>query len=357
MSKTLAKRWEDFRTSPAVHLAAYFAGLAAVFTALAYATPHFREMLLPAIQAGPAQFGDAFETGGTFASPDGIRETIFSAFIALLGALAVSAPVVWIYMVIMRQQGYEKAFVRMLTVLPVVVAGVVQVVRGDLALAFALAGIVAAVRFRTTVKDLQNAVFAFAAIGIGLASGTGSLLLASALSLVVSYMAYTMWRIDLGDVEPSLELAHSGVRLSEALVPGESHRSVVIGCDEVVEPVHAEDLEPLSDSIERLADYVRADALRKKKKFNTLLLAYTKEGSEEEAREALDEVFEEHANRWAYVDQIARNGDGIVALEYLIRLKKSVDVGKMVDRLSCGPENLLKAVELKPIRGLRDRLT
>jgi hypothetical protein len=232
---------------------------------------------------------------------------------------------------------------------------VVQVVRGDLALAFALAGIVAAVRFRTTVKDLQNAVMAFAAIGIGLAAGTGSLLLAAALSVVVSYLTYAMWLLDVGEVEPSLALGHSGLQLSEALVPGETHKAVVIGDDETVEPVHADDLEPLSESIERLADYVRADALRKKKKYNTLLLVYTDD--EERAKGRLEPILDKSASRWVFVDRIWRNGTGVSALEYLLRLKKNVQVGRMVDELDCGQGNLLRAVELKPIKGLRKMLT
>ena len=101
------------------------------------------------------------------------------------------------------------------------VAGVVQVVRGDLALAFALAGIVAAVRFRTTVKDLQDAVFAFSAIGVGLAAGTGNFSLAGALSFIFCLLSWLLWQYNVGDVEPSLELGHSGVTLAEALVPGE----------------------------------------------------------------------------------------------------------------------------------------
>ncbi len=349
---------EDVKASPAVRLLGYFLGLSALMALAWGLSPWFRGLLLPA-GAPSSGFGDfegALET--TAAVPHAsVSETLTTAFVVLLGALAVNVPVVWIYMIIMRQEGYEKAFVRMLTVLPVVVAGVVQVVRGDLALAFALAGIVAAVRFRTTVKDLQNAVFAFSAIGIGLASGTGSLLLAAALSLLVSFIAYVMWKINLGDVEPSLELAHSGVPLSEALVPGEPHAAVIIGDDEVVEPVHAEDLEPLSDSIDRLADYVRVDALRKKKKFNTLLLVYTSDDEEAQAAQDVEAILADHASRWVKVESISRNGKGIVALEYLIRLKKDADVGEMVRLLNDEENPRLRAAELKPIKGLRDRLT
>lgn len=348
---------EDVKASPVARLAGYFAILTLILGGLAVAVPAFRDSLVPWTAPPVTGLDGALEPG---AFREGLREgtigrTLTDVFLALLAAVAFSAPVVWIYTVIMRQEGYDRSFVRMMTALPVVVAGVVQVVRGDLALAFALAGIVAAVRFRTTVKDLQNAVFAFAAIGIGLASGTENLLLAGALALVVCHLAYVMWRLNIGDVEPSLELGHGGIRLSEALVPGESHRPVVIGDREAPEMVHAEDLEDLSGSIERLADYVSADALRRKKKYNTLMLVYTDD--EEAAKEKVEPILDEHTDRWVFVDRISQNGSELPALEYLLRLKKDVDVGKMVDRLGCADDALLRAAELKPIKGLRRRLT
>jgi hypothetical protein len=44
-------------------------------------------------------------------------------------------------------------------------------------------------------------------------------------------------------------------------------------------------------------------------------------------------------------------------LEYLVRLKKKVEVGKMFDAFEAGPNEPIRAVELKPIRGYRKRIT
>jgi len=347
---------KDVLKSPALRLIAYFAILAAVLGILALAVPWFATMLIP---TPPGSESIPGVTGGLGpASSDWTQtalETAVVGVLSLLGALLFTVPVVWIYTVIMRQEGYDQSFVRLLASLPVVVAGVVQVVRGDLALAFALAGIVAAVRFRTTVKDLQDAVFAFAAIGVGLACGTGNFTLAGALSTVFCLLAWTLWRFNVGNVEPSLFLGHTGVTLAEALVPGESHKAVIIGDDDKAEPVHADDLTALRAHIDRLADYVRADALRKKKKYNTLLLIHTSDP--EKASELVEPILDEHARRWVRVDEIERNGTGMVAVEYLMRLKKKVQVGKMIDRLNCGPDSVCQAAELKPIKGLRKRLT
>lgn len=349
-------RVQALMKSPVVRLLGYFLLLSTVIGVVALVVPWVPDLLVPS-PPGADPFPEASDAMGPSASEimTSVSKTALLGLLALLAALAFTVPVVWLYTVIMRQEGYDRSFVRLLALLPVVVAGVVQVVRGDLALAFALAGIVAAVRFRTTVKDLQDAVFAFAAIAVGLATGTGNFTLAGAISSIFCLLAYALWRMNVGDVGPSLELSHGGVALAEALVPGESHKAVVIGEEDDVEPVTAEDLPGLSTHIERLADYVRGDALRKKKKYNTLLLVYTERP--DEATTFLEPILDDHARRWVLVDQIERNGSGLTALEYLLRLKKTVKVGKMIDRLACGEGAVCVAAELKPIKGLRKRLT
>jgi hypothetical protein len=346
--------------SPLAQLAAYFVFVGVVLVLAAYVSPGMRQFLLP---VEPAYMPiDGFSQG---AAPQPEAELGFweravntgvVGVLSIIGALIFAIPVVRIYTLTMRQQGYEGSFVRLLVGLPLVVAGVVQVVRGDLALAFALAGIVAAVRFRTTVKDLQDAAFAFVAIGIGLASGTGSFVLAGAISSMFTLLAWSMWRLKVGDLEPALELAHGGVTLSEALVPGEETRSVVVGEREAVRPIAGDEVLDLSESIDRLSSFVRADAMRRSKKYGSLLLAYVTDI--EAAESAIESVLDDHAQRWVQVERIDLNhGSGGRVLEYLVRLKKKVDVGTMFDEFECGPDEPIKAIELKSIRGFRKRIT
>lgn len=344
--------------SPIAVLAAYFIVVAGALILAAWISPGMRHFLLPS--APGVGFGDAGAIASPYPTEGGFWERAFGTgvvgVLSLIGALIFAIPVVRIYTVIMRQHGYEGSFVRLLVGLPVVVAGVVQVVRGDLALAFALAGIVAAIRFRTTFKDLQDAVFAFVAIAIGLAAGTASFVLAGALSTTFTFLAWSMWQLRLGEVEPSLELAHGGVALSAALVPGEEQRGVIVGDESVVNPVTSEDLPELTQSIDRLASYVRADALRRGKKYGSLLLAYVNGNAK--AKDTVESVIDKHASRWVFVDDIEPNhGSGVRVLEYLVRLKKKVEVGKMFDEFEAGPNEPVRAIELKPIRGFRKRIT
>jgi hypothetical protein len=244
----------------------------------------------------------------------------------------------------------------MLVTLPVVVAGVVQVVEGNLALAFALAGIVAAMRFRTTVKNLEDAVFAFGVIGIGLASGTGSLTMAGVISAVLCVLFYLAWRLNIGVVDSRVEGMSSGGTLADALVPGESQRAVALGDKSAVRPLLPQDLESLTGHVERLGDFVRADALRTRKKYRELLLVYASDP--DKARKMTEAVLDEYANRWVEVDEITLTGDEpMQVLEYLVRLKKNVRIDRMTDRLRSENRDPIVAVELKLVGGLRKQLT
>lgn len=66
--------------------------------------------------------------------------------LSLLGALAIMIPVAWTYIIIKRTGGYDQSVVHTLIILPVAVTGIVIIVKSSLALAFSLAGIVAAVQ-------------------------------------------------------------------------------------------------------------------------------------------------------------------------------------------------------------------
>ncbi|NNF26287.1 MAG: DUF4956 domain-containing protein [Gemmatimonadetes bacterium] len=344
-----------------MQLLAYFALLSATLATLALFFPPIRELYLPGVPVVGGAASDpieAFSTGSSRLAPlqKGVTETLVMGVLALLGALLFAIPLVRIYVVTMRQEGYEKSFVRLLVALPVAVSAVVRIVQDDLALAFALAGIVAAVRFRTTVKDLQDAFFAFAAIAIGLASGTGNFIMAGAASFVLTVLVYGMWRLDVGDIGPSLELPYGGVTLSTALVPGETQEAVVLGDRSALKLVEPADLEDLQESIAQLAGYVRADALRKKKKYNTLVIAHmTRE--KDGGRKYFEELMDEHASRLVYVGEQALEGSDVLAYQYLVRLHKQVDIGAMADDFDGIGHGPLVAVELKPVGGLRDRLT
>jgi hypothetical protein len=131
-------------------------------------------------------------------SIDSLHQMI-SLGLALFGVLVLMEPVAWVYMGARRRMGRSQSFILTLLLLPVVVAGIVVIVQNSLALAFSLAGIVAAVRFRLTLDDTLDAIFIFVAIGAGLAAGIAALEIALVVTVVFNYAILLFWEIDYGD--------------------------------------------------------------------------------------------------------------------------------------------------------------
>lgn len=117
---------------------------------------------------------------------------------ASIGALVLAVPVSWVYFITSRQRRIEQSFLQTIMILPVVVSGIAMIVMTSLALAFSLAGIVAAVRFRFTLNQPSDAMYIFVAIGIGLGAGIGALGVAVVISAAFSLATLIIWRLEYG---------------------------------------------------------------------------------------------------------------------------------------------------------------
>jgi hypothetical protein len=104
------------------------------------------------------------------------RETaVEAAAFALLAAFLLSIPVALVYRYTTTAGEFDPAIAQSILVLPTTVAGVILVIQGSLALAFSLAGVVTAVRFRSSLKDTDDAIYIFLAVAIGVAAGARAL--------------------------------------------------------------------------------------------------------------------------------------------------------------------------------------
>lgn len=104
------------------------------------------------------------------------RETaVEAAAFALLAAFLLSIPVALVYRYTSTPGEFDPAIAQSILVLPTTVAGVILVIQGSLALAFSLAGVVTAVRFRSSLKDTDDAIYIFLAVAIGVAAGARAL--------------------------------------------------------------------------------------------------------------------------------------------------------------------------------------
>lgn len=116
---------------------------------------------------------------------------------AVIAAFLLALPVAFVYVRTRNSLKYDQSLVQTVIMLPVVITSILLVVQNSLALAFSLAGIVAAVRFRNNLKDSRDAVYIFAAVGIGFAAGVGQLAIATFLSLFFSTLELVLWKLDL----------------------------------------------------------------------------------------------------------------------------------------------------------------
>lgn len=119
---------------------------------------------------------------------------------AMLGAAILIIPVSWVYFITSRDKSIDQSFVQTILIMPIVVTGISMIVMNSIALAFSLAGIVAAVRFRFTLDQPSHAMYIFCAISIGLGSGVGALAVAMVISMAFVYANMIIWKLEYGKV-------------------------------------------------------------------------------------------------------------------------------------------------------------
>ena len=117
--------------------------------------------------------------------------------LSMLGALLLMIPVRWVYIAVgdletAEDQPAGHKVGASLLLLPLIVTAIIVIVKFSLALAFALTGIFAGVRYRTSLKSLTDALFIFACMAVGLAAGTQTLGIAFALSVFFVFTALAL---------------------------------------------------------------------------------------------------------------------------------------------------------------------
>ena len=126
-------------------------------------------------------------------------QSVFWLVVAIIAAILVSLPVSWTYMAVRGGDEYDQSLVNTILVLPMVVTGIVIIVQNSLALAFSLAGIAGAVRFRNSLKSSGDALFILLAVAVGLSAGIGAIELAAVISLFFNYTFAMLWITEYGE--------------------------------------------------------------------------------------------------------------------------------------------------------------
>ena len=234
--------------------------------------------------------------------PDGAPRWV-DAVVQMFGAFLLAVPLAFTYVRTRTRVKFDRSLIQTVIVLPVVVTAILVVVRDSLALAFSLAGIVAAVRFRNTLKESGDSVYIFCSIGVGFATGIHALSVAAVLSVCFVAIELALWKFNF-----SVEFEETFARLC---MPS--------GAD-------------LADISQATGEFPRvappADAPRREPKperdtddRSALLRVYV--DAVEQAQPAIEAVLVRDAKRWTLA-QVSANPSGPSVLEYRVRARKSV---------------------------------
>jgi hypothetical protein len=307
--------------SIAVRLIAYYGGMAALGAIVWFvATPEFRLRLAQLWMPGmpTLQMGDALGTAPGAAAPVIIAP--MQALFASLAACALALPVAWTYTYTRRAQGFSQSVAHALVLLPTVVAAITVLVKESLPLAFALAGIVAAVRFRNTLEDSKDAVFVLLATAIGLASGV-SPAVGSVLSIVFVLVVLVLWTADFAREPAALEGERAKRQLERAMAIANRTSQFVARVDkEVLESLAPAQLDALAERVRRRRRSVVPEDESIARYDHKLVIGLS---DVDEARPMIEAALESYTKRWRYDGM--QNGSGeIASCVYSIRLRKGI---------------------------------
>jgi hypothetical protein len=224
----------------------------------------------------------------------------------MLGALLLAAPTAWVYM-FTRRLRYDPSLVQSIVILPIVVSGIVIIVKHSLALAFSLAGIVAVVRFRNTLKDPKDAVYVFLALGIGLAAGVQALDIAFVMSAAFNTLVLSFWKYNIGSI-------YSGVSADLTVLSVGNGRLLMVRTPE--------DRERIKELVGDAASAMETDGV---------LIVHTYDP--EAAHRALEVSLARLTSEWRLVDTDLPGRKGTKTLIVVLELRKKVDPAEVLGEI------------------------
>lgn len=334
-------------TRPVRRLIAYYTILVAALGILLFLFPAFSALLMdgdPVTSAvAPQLLQDGLNGPGIVQQalgPGSLGELLINTALVILGILALMLPVTWVYMSARRVPGHDQSVVQTLLILPIVVAGIVLIVQNSLALAFSLAGVVAAVRFRTTLDDTRDVVFIFLAIGVGFAGGVHMLAIGTIISVAFNFVTLLTWQYDFGGsvLQPS-----AASQWSEPLRDlAKSTNGNGIPDRDVMLALTPKNAEALAKRIDRVRAVLGPN--RKKPRFNSVLSITSDTVSE--AQVTMQKVLNKLAKRWV-LDEVVTNVGKPSEVYYLIRLGQSTTRDELIAAIRAKAGDHVSAVELE----------
>ncbi len=262
-----------------------------------------------------------------------------SVAVAILSAVLLSLPVAWIYQLTRAKRGYQQSIVQLLIILPSVVAGVALVVKYSVTLAFSLAGIVAAVKFRNSLDDSKDAVYVFLATAIGLASAV-NLPVAAVLSVTFNAVSFALWYTDFGSAPIELDGRIAEQRLKRAKQLARTGTFVARIDDEVFRNMTRDQLEGVAQRAWKRAQDSDDDTPTVEDDLR-LRIHTTDQAA---MRRAIEVRLEDYLKHWR-VGAIEQT-DGITMVEYHVHLRKKGSTDDLLTLVRTAGASLITDVEV-----------
>jgi len=318
--------WSRLAENPIAKVVAYYILLFAASALFIDLVPGGADLIYGGLQTSTAEISagiqDALTQGQTpiFESRPGLP---FTEVFAMAAAFLLMLPVTWIYVMTRRRKGFRQSVVQTLVILPIVVAGVVFMVKNSLALAFSLGGIVAAVSFRNTLRDTKDAVYIFLAIAVGLAAGVQVMSAAAVMSFIFNIVILIFWYTDFGRAPAHLEGPRAARRLERSMALANRTGAFVAQLDrDILKSMSPEQLQALLQRAQRRVGGDGGDKPPKQPKpLDTVVRVQTPDP--EATRPHIEAVLASQVKAWRF-SRTERDTAGTAVLEYRVRLRKSV---------------------------------
>jgi len=333
---------------------AYYVILAVIVAILAFFFPSEIARIaakgLGDVPEGPTVLTDALSSpssSGTFGLGSLLGVAITTIMI-LIGALVLMLPVTWVYMSARPSGGqHNQNVVQTLIFLPLVVAGIVFIVQNSLALAFSLAGVVGAVRFRTTLRDSRDLVYIFLSIVVGFSAGVQSLAVGAVVSIIFNFVLLITWHYDYGRNMLMPTAAAQWSRPLQALAsPTGDHQ---IPDRDLLLSLTPEKAGALAERFDRVRDAI---GKKKKARFNSILTVTTDDVAE--AQRQVEEVLDRMTKRWD-LDEVVTNVGKPSEIYYLIRLKKSMPRDVLLTAIHENADGIIASADLETADPVDDK--
>ena len=257
----------------------------------------------------------------------------WEAIIAAAGALLLSLPVAWAYMFTRPRKGYRQSVAHTLVLMPVIVAGIVVLVKNSLALAFGLAAIVGAIRFRNTLDDSRDTIFVLGAMALGLAAAV-RLDVAIVMSVTFNAIVLVLFYTDFARTPPSLEGIRAQRHMERTLeTANRTSQFVAVMDDRILQSMAPAQLDALAARVRQRRNE-SADGMDAPEadRFPTRiqLVASDLHG----LRDSIEPILDASVKRWRFIGS-TQEGDAL-RVEYGVKLRKGLSPNSLADIVRTG---------------------